>query len=34
MTDCKPMATLIVMNLKKLSETSFDSDEIDTHLYR
>jgi hypothetical protein len=34
MTDCKPMATLMVMNLKKLSETSSDSGDIDPHLYR
>jgi hypothetical protein len=34
MTDCKPMATPMVMNLKKLSETSSDSGEIDPHLYR
>jgi hypothetical protein len=34
MTDCKPMATPMVMDLKKLSKTSFDSSEIDPHLYR
>ena len=33
MTDCKPMATPMVMNMKKLSETSSDSGEIDPHLY-
>jgi hypothetical protein len=32
MTDCKPMATPMVMNLKKLSETSSDSGDIDPHL--
>jgi hypothetical protein len=34
MTDCKPMATQMVMNLKKLSKTSFDSGDIDPHIYR
>ena len=34
MTDCKPMATPIMMNLKKLKETSSDSGEIDPHLYK
>jgi hypothetical protein len=34
MIDCKPMATPIVMNLKKLNETSSDSGEIDPHLYK
>jgi hypothetical protein len=34
MADCKPMATPMVMNLKKLSETSSNSSEIDPHLYR
>jgi hypothetical protein len=34
MTDCKPMPTLMVMDMKKLSETSSDSGEIDPHLYR
>jgi hypothetical protein len=34
MTDYKPMATLMVMNLKKLSETSSDLGEIDPHLYK
>jgi hypothetical protein len=34
MTDYKPMATPMVMNLKKLNETSSDSGEIDPHLYR
>jgi hypothetical protein len=34
MTDCKPMATPMVMNLKKLKETSSDSGEIDPHLYK
>jgi hypothetical protein len=34
MTDCKSMPTPIVMNLKKLSETSSDSGEIDPHLYK
>jgi hypothetical protein len=31
---CKPMATPIVTNLKKLSLSSFDSDEIDMTLYK
>jgi hypothetical protein len=34
MTDCKPMPTPTVMNLKKLSKTSSDSGKIDPHLYR
>jgi hypothetical protein len=34
MTDCKPMATLMVMNLKKLNESSSDSGDIDPHFYR
>jgi hypothetical protein len=34
MTNCKPMATPMVMNLKKLSETSSNSGKIDPHLYR
>jgi hypothetical protein len=34
MTGYKSMPTPLVMNLKKLSETSFDSDEIDPHLYK
>jgi hypothetical protein len=34
MMNLKPMATLMVMNLKKLSVSSFDSDEIDLNLYR
>ena len=34
MTDCKSMPTPMVMNLKKLSETSSDSANIDPHLYR
>jgi hypothetical protein len=34
MIDCKSMPTPMVMNLKKLSETSFDSGDIDPHLYR
>jgi hypothetical protein len=34
MTDYKPMATPMVMNLKKLNETSSDLGEIDPHLYR
>jgi hypothetical protein len=32
--DCKTMATPMVMNLKKIRETSSDSGEIDPHLYR
>jgi hypothetical protein len=34
MTDYKPMPTPMVINLKKLSETSSDSGQIDPHLYR
>ena len=34
MTDYKPMATPMVMNLKKLSETSSDSGKINSHIYR
>jgi hypothetical protein len=34
MTDCKSMTTLMVANLKKLSEYSFDSDLIDPTMYR
>jgi hypothetical protein len=33
MTDCKPMPTPMVINLKKLNETSFDLGKIDPHLY-
>jgi hypothetical protein len=32
MKDCNPMATPMVIILKKLSETSSDSCEIDPHL--
>jgi hypothetical protein len=34
MLNCKPMATPIVTNLKKISVYSSDSDEIDMTLYR
>jgi hypothetical protein len=34
MLNLKPMATPMVTNLKKLSVSSFDSDEIDLNLYR
>jgi hypothetical protein len=34
MLNCKPMATPIVTNLKKLSVPSSDFDEIDLNLYR
>jgi hypothetical protein len=34
MLNCKPMATPMVTNLKKLSVSSSDSDEIDPTLYR
>jgi hypothetical protein len=34
MLNCNPMATPMVMKLKKLSVSSFDSDEIDPNLYR
>jgi hypothetical protein len=33
-TDCKSMTTPMVTNLKKLSESSFDSDLIDPTMYR
>jgi hypothetical protein len=31
--DCKSMPTSIVMNLRMLNETTYDSGEIDTHIY-
>jgi hypothetical protein len=34
MLNCKPMATPMVTNLKKVSVSSYDSDEIDPTLYR
>jgi hypothetical protein len=34
MIDCKSMPTRMLMNLKKLSESSSDSGEIDPHLYK
>jgi hypothetical protein len=34
MLNCNPMTTPVVTNLKKLSVSSFDSDEIDSILYR
>ena len=34
MLNCNPMATPMVMNLKKLSVSSFDSEEIDLTMYR
>ena len=34
MLNCKPMATPMVMNMKKLSVSSSDSDEIDLTLYK
>jgi hypothetical protein len=34
MTDCKSTPTPMVMNLKKMKEDSFDSGEIDPHIYR
>jgi hypothetical protein len=34
MLNCKPMVTPMVMNLKKLSVSSFDFDDIDLTLYR
>jgi hypothetical protein len=34
MLNCKPMATPMVTNLKKLSVSSFESDKIDLTLYR
>jgi hypothetical protein len=33
MIDCKSMPTLMVMDLKKMTEASTDSCEIDPHLY-
>jgi hypothetical protein len=34
MTDCKSMTTSMVVNLNKLSESSFDLDLIDLTMYR
>jgi hypothetical protein len=34
MLDCKSMATSMVLNMKKLSETYFDSDLIDPTMYK
>jgi hypothetical protein len=34
MIDWKPIPTPMVMNLKKLSDTSSDSGKIDPHIYR
>jgi hypothetical protein len=34
MLECNPMATLMVLNLKKLSETSSNSDLIDLTMYQ
>jgi hypothetical protein len=34
MTYCKPIPIVMLMNMKKLNETSFDSGEIDPHIYR
>ena len=34
MTECKSMPTSMMMNLKKMNKASFDSDEIDPHVYR
>jgi hypothetical protein len=34
MFNCKPMATLMVMNQKKISVSSSNSDDIDLTLYR
>jgi hypothetical protein len=34
MTNCKPMVTPMVMNLKTLNKTSSDSGEIDPHIYK
>jgi hypothetical protein len=34
MIDCNPMTTPMVMNMKKLSETSSDSGKIDPHIYK
>jgi hypothetical protein len=34
MTYCKPIPTVMLMNMKKSNETSSDSGEIDPHIYR
>jgi hypothetical protein len=34
MTYWKPIPTVMLMNMKKLNETSYDSGEIDRHIYR
>ena len=34
MTYCKPIPTVMLMNMKKPNETSSDSGEIDPHIYR
>jgi hypothetical protein len=34
MTYCKPIPTVMLMNVKNPNETSFDSGEIDPHIYR
>ena len=34
MTYWKPIPTAILMNMKKLNETYYDSGEIDQHIYR
>jgi hypothetical protein len=34
MLNLEPMATPMVMNMKKLSVSSFDSNEIDMNMYR
>ena len=34
MLNCKPRATPMVTNLKKLSVSSYDSDKIDSNLYK
>jgi hypothetical protein len=34
MTYCKPIPTVMLMNIKKPNETSSDSGEIDPHIYR
>ena len=34
MTYCKPIPTVMLMNMKKSNETSSDSGDIDPHIYR
>jgi len=34
MTYYKPIPTVMLMNMKKMNETSFDLGEIDPHIYK